>query len=106
MKTNQFCLKLSNSAKARISVHHHYRECMSSSEMLEIEDQFLELQKRYQKYLPKVDPELIDDLLLRQMENPRVTPFYLIEVFTRPGLNTEEVRNYIISKTGMSPAIY
>ncbi|MDQ4100811.1 MAG: carboxypeptidase-like regulatory domain-containing protein, partial [Thermoproteota archaeon] len=61
---------------------------------------------RYQKYLPKVDPELIDDLLLRQMENPRVTPIYMIEVFTRPGLNTEEVRNYIIEKTGMSPAIY
>jgi hypothetical protein len=77
-----------------------------SSTMLEIEDQFLELQKRYQKYLPKVDPELIDDLLLRQMENPRVTPFYMVEVFTKPGLNTEEVRDYIISKTGMSPAIY
>ena len=77
-----------------------------SSTMLEIEDQFLELQKRYQKYLPKVDPELIDDLLLRQMENPRVTPFYMVEVFTKPGLNTEEVREYIISKTGMSPAIY
>ncbi|MDQ3971677.1 MAG: carboxypeptidase-like regulatory domain-containing protein, partial [Thermoproteota archaeon] len=74
--------------------------------MLEIEDQFLELQKRYQKYLPKVDPELIDDLLLRQMENPRATPFYMIEVFTKPGLSTEEVRDYIISKTGMSPAIY
>ena len=77
-----------------------------SSTMLEIKDQFLELQKRYQKYLPKVDPELIDDLLLRQMENPRVTPFYMVEVFTKPGLNTEEVRDYIISKTGMSPAIY
>lgn len=77
-----------------------------SSTMLEIEDQFLELQKRYQKYLPKVDPELIDDLLLRQMENPRVTPFYMVEVFTKPGLNTEEVRDYIIRKTGMSPAIY
>jgi hypothetical protein len=77
-----------------------------SSEMLEIKDQFLELQKRYQKYLPKVDPELIDDLLLRQMENPRVTPIYMVEVFTKPGLNTEEVRNYIIGKTGMSPAIY
>ena len=77
-----------------------------SSTMLEIKDQFLELQKRYQKYLPKVDPELIDDLLLRQMENSRVTPFYMVEVFTKPGLNTEEVRNYIISKTGMSPAIY
>ncbi len=77
-----------------------------SSTMLEIKDHFLELQKRYQKYLPKVDPELIENLLLHQMENPRVTPFYMVEVFTKPGLNTEEVRNYIISKTGMSPAIY
>ena len=77
-----------------------------SSTMLEIKDQFLELQKRYQKYLPKVDPELIDDLLLRQMENPMVTPFYMVEVFTKPGLSTGEVRDYIISKTGMSPAIY
>jgi hypothetical protein len=77
-----------------------------SSAMLEIEDQFLELQKKYQKHLPKVDPELIDDLLLRQMESPRVTPMYMIEVFTKPGLNTEEVRRYIIGKTGMSPAIY
>jgi hypothetical protein len=77
-----------------------------SSAMLEIKDQFLELQKKYQKYLPKVDPELIDDLLLRLMENPRVAPMYMIEVFTKPGLDTEEVRSYIISKTGMSPAIY
>jgi hypothetical protein len=74
--------------------------------MLEIKDQFLELQKKYQKYLPKVDPELIDDLLLRLMENPKVAPMYMIEVFTKPGLDTEEVRSYIIGKTGMSPAIY
>jgi len=77
-----------------------------SSAMLEIKDQFLELQKKYQEHLPKVDPELIDDLLLRQMENPRVAPMYMIEVFTKPGLDTEEVRRYIIGKTGMSPAIY
>lgn len=77
-----------------------------SSAMLEIKDQFLELQKKYQKHLPKVDPELIDDLLLRLMENPKVAPMYMIEVFTKPGLNTQEVRSYIIGKTGMSPAIY
>jgi hypothetical protein len=40
------------------------------------------------------------------MENPDVVPMYMLEVFTRPGLNTEEVRSYIIGKTGMSPAIY
>jgi len=77
-----------------------------SSAILEIKNQFLELQKRYQRYLPKVDPELIDDLPLRQMENRRVAPIYMVEVFTKPGQDTEEVRNYIIGKTGMSPAIY
>lgn len=74
--------------------------------VVEIKDQFLELQKKYRQYLPKVDPALIDDLLLRQVENPNVVPMYMVEVFTRSGLNTEEVRSYIISKTGMSPAIY
>lgn len=72
----------------------------------ELKDQFEELQKKYSQYLPKVDPALLDDFLLRQMENPHVTPMYMVEVFTKPGLNTEEVREYIISKTGMSPAIY
>jgi hypothetical protein len=72
----------------------------------ELKDQFEELQKKYRQYLPKVDPALLDDLLLRQMENPGVTPMYMVEVFTEPGLNTEEVRRYIINKTGMSPAIY
>jgi hypothetical protein len=72
----------------------------------ELEDQFEELRKKYRQYLPKVDPALLDDLLLRQMENPHVTPMYMVEVFTKPDLNTEEVREYIISKTGMSPAIY
>jgi hypothetical protein len=78
-------------------------EVMSAAE---IKEQFLDLQNKYRQYLPKVDPALIDDLLLRQMENPNVVPMYMVEVFTRQGLNTEEVRNYIISKTGMSPAIY
>src|SRR5919109_1811110 len=88
-------------------------ETMSSSsasakeeELGKLKDQFEELQKKYRQYLPKVDPALLDDLLLRQMENPQVTPMYMVEVFTKPGLNTEEVREYIISKTGMSPAIY
>lgn len=76
------------------------------SEVTEIKDKFLELQKKYRQNLPKVDPALIDNLLLRQIENPNESPFYMVEVFTRSGLNTEEVRSYIISKTGMSPAIY
>ncbi len=72
----------------------------------EIEGQFAELQKKYKEYLPKVDPALVDDLLLRLMENPSVEPMYMLEVFTKPGLDTDQVRRYIIEKTGMSPAIY
>jgi hypothetical protein len=40
------------------------------------------------------------------MENPSTDPIFMLEVFTRPGLDTEKVRSYIIEKTGMSPAIY
>lgn len=72
----------------------------------EIKWQFVELQRKYKEYLPKVDPELIDELLLRQVENPSVDPVFMVEVFTRPDLDTEKVRSYVIEKTGMSPAIY
>jgi len=74
------------------------------SELTEISDQFKGLQEKYKQYLPKVDSALIYDL--RQMENPSVTPMYMVEVFTKPGVNTEEVREFIIKETGTSPAIY
>src|SRR5919108_6111188 len=72
----------------------------------ELKDQFEELQKKYRQYLPNVDPALLDDLLLRQMENPGVAPMYMVEVFTKPGLDVEKVRQTIISKTGQAPAVY
>ena len=64
------------------------------------------LQKKYQKHLPKVDPELIDDLLLRLMENPREQPMYLVEVFTQPGVDAQRMRELYIAKTGVVPTIY
>jgi hypothetical protein len=76
------------------------------SELTEISDQFKGLQEKYKQYLPKVDSALTYDLFLRQMENPSVTPMYMVEVFTKPGLSTEEVQEFIIKKTGTSPAIY
>lgn len=72
----------------------------------EITVAFENLQKLYEKHLPKVDPVLIGNLLNRQRENPSDDPIFLVEVFTKPGLNTEEVRRYVIEKTGMSPEIY
>jgi hypothetical protein len=35
-----------------------------------LQNQFEELQKKYEEVFPKVDPKLINDLLLIQMENP------------------------------------
>jgi hypothetical protein len=59
------------------------------SELLEIRNQFEELQKKYQDYLPKVDPKLIYDLLVRQQEDPLNTPMYMSEVFTRRGIDPQ-----------------
>jgi hypothetical protein len=64
------------------------------------------LQKAYRSILPKVDPNLIDDLLSRSEEDPDTEPMYTIEVFTRDGIDTEAARWYIFSKTNMMPAIY
>ena len=64
------------------------------------------MQNKYQAYLPKVDPNLIHDLLTRQQENPQVTPMYMVEVFTKRGIDSQAARNYIFEKTGMVAAVY
>lgn len=76
------------------------------TDVSELRRQFAELQKKYTEYLPKVDPALVHDVLLRQMENPGVAPIYMLEVFTKQGVDTERARDYIYGKTGMSPAIF
>jgi hypothetical protein len=76
------------------------------SQLGEISHRFKELHATYNRYLPKVDPALINDLLLRQIENPSVTPQFMIEVFIKPRTNREHVRAVIMKKTGMNPAMY
>jgi hypothetical protein len=76
------------------------------SELVEIKKRFEELQDKYQEYLPKVDPDLIHDLLTRQQENPQVIPMYMLEVFTNSGIDSQAARNYIYEKTGMVAAVY
>ena len=76
---------------------------MYSSKIAEIKTVFKGLQTLYETYLPKADPVLVHDLLLREQQNPYVAPFYMVEVFTKPGT---DLRDLIIKKTGMVPAIY
>ena len=64
------------------------------------------LQTLYEVYLPKADPILVHDLLLREQENSNVAPFYMVEVFTKPGTNSQAKRDLIFNKTGMIPAMY
>lgn len=72
----------------------------------ELQGKFEELQKKYRQHLPKVDPALLDDLLLRQMENPGVAPMYMVEVFLEPGVDSQQLREIVIQETGVAPAIY
>jgi hypothetical protein len=77
-----------------------------SSKITEIKAVFNGLQTLYEMYLPKVDPILVHDLLSREQENPEVAPFYMVEVFTKPGTKSQAKRDLIFNKTGMIPAIY
>jgi hypothetical protein len=77
-----------------------------SSNIEEIKTVFKGLQTLYETYLPKADPILVHDLLLREQQNPNVALFYMVEVFTKPGTNSQAKRDLIFEKTGMIPAIY
>src|ERR1041384_2809940 len=77
-----------------------------SSKIKEIKAVYKGLQTLYSTYIPKGDPSLIDDLLMRQQQNPKVTPFYMVEAFTKPETDSEAKRNLIFEKTGMIPAVY
>src|SRR6266487_4784199 len=48
---------------------------------------------------------LIHDLLRRLKKNPTFHR-YMVEVYTKSGVNTEAAKKYIFEKTGMVPAIY
>ena len=52
------------------------------SQISEIKNEFQKMRRAYADNLPKVDPALLEDLLLRQMEDPTVEPMYMVEVFT------------------------
>jgi hypothetical protein len=52
------------------------------SEISEIRQEFQRMRKSYAENLPKVDPVLLEDLLLRQLEDPTVEPMYMVQFST------------------------
>jgi hypothetical protein len=69
------------------------------SKLIEVKEQSEESQNNYQKYLPKVDPDIINHLLTRQRENHLVTPTYMLEVFTNEGIDSQKGKDLIFHKT-------
>jgi hypothetical protein len=67
---------------------------------------FRGLQTLYESHLPKVDPVLIHDLLVREKEKSEKSPFYMVEIFTKPETDSEEMKNRIFKKTGWLPTIH
>ncbi|HET7391147.1 MAG TPA: hypothetical protein VFJ51_10020 [Nitrososphaeraceae archaeon] len=76
------------------------------SQVHEVVKKFDELEDSIRTHLGKVDPLLIVDLILRQKKEKNKNPIYTLELFIKPKQNTEEIRNRIISETGMVPAFY
>ena len=48
------------------------RKILRMSQISEIKHEFQKMRRAYADNLPKVDPALLEDLLLRQMEDPTV----------------------------------
>jgi hypothetical protein len=65
-----------------------------------------QFERVHEKYLPKVDGILVIDFCLRLRENPNDKPMYTGETFTEEGINSEEIRNDIIQRTGMAPQFF
>ncbi|MGB8935319.1 MAG: hypothetical protein WCC17_09465 [Candidatus Nitrosopolaris sp.] len=78
----------------------------ASQEIKEIKRVYAGLETLYHTSFPKSDPYLIHDLLRRVQKNPNTAPIYMVEVFTKPGVDTEAAKKYIFEKTGMVPAVY
>ena len=77
-----------------------------SQEIKEIKRTYAGLETLYQTYFSKSEPYLIHDLLRLFKKNPNITQVYMVEVFTKPNLDSEAAKQYIFEKTGMVPAIY
>lgn len=75
-------------------------------ELKELRSVFKGLQTLYHTYLPKVDPVLIHDLLVREHEKSERAPFYIVEIFTKEGTDSDSIKNKIFEKTGMLPTVY
>lgn len=71
----------------------------------EIQTKYEEFQRACKAILPKIDRKLIEDFLYRQQEDSDAKPKYSIEVTTKEGLDTQEIKDLVWSQIGEVPDI-
>jgi hypothetical protein len=85
---------------------------LSIDELQEMRIVFQGLQTLYQAYLPKADPLLVNDLLVREQPDYRpkdplpTSYYYTVEILTKDGEEVERMRELIHNKIGLFPSVY
>lgn len=60
------------------------------SDLDELRQNFRKIQESFSRVLPKVDPQLLVDLLIREQQDPNNPPIYTLEVFMKKGSNQKK----------------
>ena len=76
------------------------------SDLQELRENFKKIQETFSKSFPKVDPQLVVDLLLKEQQDPNNAPIYTLEVFMKTGTDIEKVKDTILQRTGTVPSIH
>jgi hypothetical protein len=79
---------------------------MITTELQEIKNSLQALETLYHTYFPKVDPALLHEILMHEQEESGRAPFYMVEVFTKKGTDSQWCKDHIWNTTGFVPAIY
>ncbi|HKX20755.1 MAG TPA: hypothetical protein VJM74_03690 [Nitrososphaeraceae archaeon] len=80
---------------------------MSNSEINSIEDvvrEFTEADNAIKAVFPKVDPILVVSLIFD--EKVKKENIYTLEIILKPEQDTQQIRERVISVTGMAPGFY
>jgi hypothetical protein len=84
---------------------------MSTNKLQQIRRAFQGLQTLYQMHLPKVDSDLVHDLLIRELnkklnDTSILSPFYIVEIRSEEGTAQDKMKNMIFERTGFLLSIY
>jgi hypothetical protein len=79
----------------------------AQKEFDEIKAKYGELVSLYKKHFPKVDPHLVEDVVVHgDSSGDGNDRLYAVQVMAADGTDSAKARDYFLSKTGKAPAEY